>query len=63
MKRVDLLRHLHRHGCTLLREGARHSLFVNRARRKSSTVPRHREINDFLAYKICRDLEIPEPQP
>ena len=60
MKRADLVRHLERNGCVLLREGAKHSVFVNRARNKSSTVPRHREINDFLAKKVCRDLEVPE---
>ena len=60
MKRVDLVRHLEQRGCQLLREGANHSVYVNRAARKTSTVPRHREINDFLARKICRDLEITE---
>ncbi len=60
MKRTDLLRHLEAHGCELLREGGRHSVYVNRAKRKTSTVPRHREINDYLARKICRDLEVPE---
>lgn len=60
MKRADLVRHLEHHGCMLLREGAKHSVFVNRARNRTSTVPRHREINDFLARKICRDLEVPE---
>jgi predicted RNA binding protein YcfA (HicA-like mRNA interferase family) len=60
MKRIDLIRHLERFGCSMLREGARHSVYVNRHNRKSSTVPRHREINDYLARKICRDLEIPE---
>jgi len=60
VKRVDLVRHLEQHGCELLREGANHSVYVNRAARKTSTVPRHREINDFLARKICRDLEIAE---
>jgi predicted RNA binding protein YcfA (HicA-like mRNA interferase family) len=60
MKRLDLLRHLERHGCALLREGGRHSVYVNRATRKSPTVPRHHEINDYLARKICKDLEIPE---
>ncbi|MFI5143365.1 MAG: type II toxin-antitoxin system HicA family toxin [Thermoanaerobaculales bacterium] len=60
MKRKDLLRHLEAHGCELLREGGRHSVYVNRAARKSSSVPRHREINDFLTRKICRDLEVPE---
>jgi len=61
MKRDDLLRHLQQHGCVLLREGGKHSVFVNRATRKTTTVPRHREINDFLAKKICRDLEVQEP--
>jgi len=61
MKRADLLRHLQQHGCVLLREGGKHSVFVNRTARKSSTVPRHREINDFLVRKICRDLEVPNP--
>ena len=61
MKRRDLIRHLEEHGCVFLREGARHSVYVNRAARKSSTVPRHRELNDFLAEKICRDLEVPSP--
>jgi predicted RNA binding protein YcfA (HicA-like mRNA interferase family) len=61
LKRRDLIQHLETHGCQLLREGANHSVYVNRAKGKASTVPRHREINDFLARKICRDLEIPAP--
>jgi hypothetical protein len=43
-----------------LREGGDRSVFVNR-KKQTSTVPRHREINDYLAKKICRDLEIQEP--
>jgi mRNA interferase HicA len=61
VKRVELVRHLEQHGCLLLREGGSHSVFVNRVARKTSTVPRHREINDYLARKICRDLEVPAP--
>jgi predicted RNA binding protein YcfA (HicA-like mRNA interferase family) len=61
VKRRDLLRHLEAHGCLLMREGGRHSVYVNRQTRKTSTVPRHREINEHLARKICRDLEIPTP--
>ncbi len=61
MKRADLVRHLEQHGCEFLREGGRHTVYVNRAARKSSTVPRHREINENLARKICRDLEVPQP--
>jgi predicted RNA binding protein YcfA (HicA-like mRNA interferase family) len=62
MKRLDLVRHLEAHGCQLLREGANHSVFVNRAAHKTSTVPRHREINDYLADKICKDLEVAPPR-
>jgi mRNA interferase HicA len=60
MKRRDLLRHLERYGCDLLREGGSHTVYVNRIKGKSSTVPRHHEINDFLARKIRRDLKVPE---
>jgi len=61
MKRRDLVRHLEQQGCDLLREGGNHSIYVNRKKHKTSTVPRHREINEHLSKKICRDLEIPEP--
>ncbi len=61
MKRRDLVRHLERYGCEMLREGGNHTVYVNRARRKTTAVPRHREINEFLARKICQDLEIAEP--
>ncbi len=62
MKRLDLIRHLEQHGCTLLREGGAHSVFVNRREKKTSTVPRHREINEFLCRKICKDLGVPGPE-
>jgi len=57
----DLLGHLEANGCELFREGSRHSVYVNRNTRKASAVPRHREINEHLARKICRDLEVPLP--
>jgi predicted RNA binding protein YcfA (HicA-like mRNA interferase family) len=61
MKRVDLIRHIESQGCVFMREGGRHTVYVNPVARKVSTVPRHREINDFMAKKICRELEIAEP--
>jgi mRNA interferase HicA len=61
VKRRDLIRLLESHGCELLREGAKHSVYVNRRARKTSTVPRHRDVDDFLAHKICRDLDVPKP--
>jgi len=61
MKRHILLRHIERHGCRPLREGSKHTIYYNPTNRKCSSVPRHREVIDFTARKICRDLEIPEP--
>lgn len=60
MKRRDLVAHLTQHGCYRLREGGKHSVYVNPANNQTSAVPRHREINEFLARKICRDLGVPE---
>ncbi len=61
MKRIDLIRHLEASGCEFLREGGRHSIYINRIAQKSSAIPRHREINHILVLKICRDLQILEP--
>ena len=61
MKRRDLVRHRESHEGELLREGRNHSVYVNSPKRKVSTVARNRELNEFLARKICRDLEVPEP--
>lgn len=60
MKRHDLIRHLDSHGCSLLRDRGKHSVYVNPASNATSAVPRHREINEHLGRKICRDLGIPE---
>jgi predicted RNA binding protein YcfA (HicA-like mRNA interferase family) len=61
MKRTDLIRHLERHDCEFLREGSNHTVYWNPITRNSTTVPRHREVLEFTARKICRDLEIQEP--
>ena len=59
MRRQELLRHLRAHGCVLVREGARHSWWRNPTLNTYSAVPRHTEIDDDLARKICRDPGIP----
>ncbi len=59
MKRRELLDHLRVYGCELVREGARHSWWCNPVLNRRSAVPRHSEIRDLLAKKICRDLGIP----
>jgi len=60
MKRETLLRHLRHHGCYLKREGASHSLWTNPTTGAVEAVPRHTEISDLLARKICRKLNVPE---
>ena len=61
MKRTALVRHLEANGCRFAREGAKHTVYRNTATGRHATVPRHREVKDGLARKICRDLDIPEP--
>jgi predicted RNA binding protein YcfA (HicA-like mRNA interferase family) len=59
MKRRDLLRHLEAHGCRLLREGSEHSIWHRPATGRRTTIPRHREIPDFTAARICAQLGVP----
>ena len=60
MKRSSLLQHLRRHGCYLKREGRAHSLWCNPQTGAVEAVPRHIEIPNGLARKICRNLSVPE---
>jgi mRNA interferase HicA len=62
MKRLDLVRHVEEQGCVAYREGAKHSVFLNPENGRLSAVPRHREIDIFLARKICRQLDIAMPR-
>lgn len=62
MKRKSLIRHLQKQGCVFIREGANHSVFFNPLLKRTSTVPRHNEIDNFLARKICRDLGVSPPE-
>jgi predicted RNA binding protein YcfA (HicA-like mRNA interferase family) len=40
MKRLDLVRHLEAHGCYLVRDRGKHSVYVNPANSQTSAVPR-----------------------
>jgi mRNA interferase HicA len=61
MKRCDLLRHLTQHGCQLVREGGEHSSWENPTTNRRASVPRYREVPDFTAARICKQLGIPLP--
>ena len=56
MKRRDLVAELERVGCALLRHGSKHDIYHQPKSGRSEPVPRHREINEFLAKKILKSL-------
>ncbi|MBI4753796.1 type II toxin-antitoxin system HicA family toxin [Candidatus Desantisbacteria bacterium] len=57
MKRRELVKHLEENGAFMLREGGRHTIYQRD--RYRTEIPRHNEIVDELARKICKDLNIP----
>ena len=59
MKRSALLRYLRYHGCCLKREGGSHSLWINPQTGAVEAVPRHKEVSNVLAKKICKMLSLP----
>jgi len=59
MKRKKLIKFLTENGCELLREGANHSWWINTKLNTRSSIPRHSEVSDILAKKICKDLGVP----
>jgi hypothetical protein len=54
------MKYLEASHCILYREGAKHSIVRNILNNKVSSIPRHLEIDNYLARKICRDLDISE---
>jgi predicted RNA binding protein YcfA (HicA-like mRNA interferase family) len=56
MKRRDLVKRLHRIGCEMVRRGAKHDLYQNTRTGKKQTVPRHTEIDEYLARHILKEL-------
>jgi mRNA interferase HicA len=62
VKRRDLIKHLEKHGCAMVREGANHTVYKNLKNGNITAIPRHREIKNILCRKICvKDLEIEIP--
>jgi hypothetical protein len=60
MKRGDLIKHLDKNGCILLREGSNHSIYINEFNKKQSAIGRHKELDNLLCRKICKQLGVPE---
>ena len=56
MKRIDLIKALEKQGCVLVRRGKKHDIYQHPNTGLSQPVPRHQEINEFLAKRIIREL-------
>ncbi|MBM3436011.1 MAG: addiction module toxin, HicA family [Bacteroidetes bacterium] len=56
---MSFLKHLARHNCVLIREGANHSIFQNPFNKKQASVGRHSELSNLLCDKVCKQSEIP----
>jgi predicted RNA binding protein YcfA (HicA-like mRNA interferase family) len=56
MRRKDLIKRLSDAGCVLVRHGPRHDLYKNPATGKKQPVPRHNEVDEYLARHILKEL-------
>jgi predicted RNA binding protein YcfA (HicA-like mRNA interferase family) len=56
MKRAELIRKLEEAGCALIRHGGNHDWYPNPKTGAAQPVPRHREVNEFLARHILKKL-------
>ncbi|MCD6337954.1 MAG: type II toxin-antitoxin system HicA family toxin [Verrucomicrobia bacterium] len=59
MKRKDLIKKLENMECVLIRHGGKHDWYHNPRTKISQPVPRHKEINEYLAKRIIKMLKDP----
>jgi mRNA interferase HicA len=57
MKRKDLIRKLEDMGCRLIRYGGKHDWYQNPETGMYQPIPRHNEINEYLARNIINKLK------
>ena len=60
MKRNQLINHLIANGCEWDREGGNHTIYYNPKINKTTSVPRHTEIDNIICNEICKQLGIPK---
>ena len=54
MKRRDLIKKIEELGAVVIRHGGRHDWYHHPESKVSQPVPRHQEINEFLARSIIK---------
>lgn len=56
MERRDLIAKLEEMKCILIRHGGKHDWYQNPETKVSQPIPRHREIKEYLAKHIIKEL-------
>jgi HicA toxin of bacterial toxin-antitoxin, len=56
VKRRDLVQKIEEMGCVFIRHGRKHDWYQNPRTRMAQPVPRHREVDEFLARSIIKKL-------
>ena len=56
MKRKDFIKKILSEGCVLVRHGSNHDLYKNPSSGKKQPIPRHKEIDEYLAKHIIKEL-------
>ena len=56
MKKRDLERRLKKMGCVFVRHGAKHDWYHNPDTNMFQPIPRHNEINEYLAKHIIKKM-------
>ena len=54
MKRVELIQKLTEIGCIFIRHGGKHDWYQNPETKMCQPIPRHREINEYVARNIIK---------
>ena len=58
MKRREFIREIENAGCTKLRSGAKHDLYIGPDSTYPVSIPRHTELSDILCKAIRKELGI-----
>jgi predicted RNA binding protein YcfA (HicA-like mRNA interferase family) len=56
MKRKEFIQRLLSNGCILLRQGAKHDMYMNPKTGQKQPIPRHIEIDNALVKHILKNL-------
>lgn len=60
IKRNEFLKHLKKYNCRLLRNGAKHDVYVTEVSQTKTTIPLQPILEKITCMRICKQLEIPK---